>query len=1716
MSGNNSATGGDNKGVFHVFHSNSLEDLASLTAKLMEVNPPTDPFTPFEIIVPNAGMKNWLDIRIAQKRGISMLNRYSRPWSFAWQLLEQLGLVEASRPQERYRMDSMVWTIYTVLKEILEDRNNQQDNNLQAVFASISSYVRPAGREKENTGSGAAGTTKPDGDDKYFDWENCPWLSQDQAQRADTRLYQLSQAIAEIFDRYIIYRSRWLSAASASQVDYVKNFSCYSKSVSEDSSAVGDDASGSVSQALGKSLSAALEKLWAGVTPEDFKSLSRRQKLLIYHNIWQVALWKKVVEKNSPKSDDGNGVMLASGDRVREGHIAEMIDIFCRKLETDDSGIVSRLPKCLFVFGISSLEPLFIRMLKAMSRHVMVFYMYFNPCRSYWCDLVKQGPNIDSVLDRLKSHERRVVNTDNEEQGSVKVGYSVAELPETDSPSQEGESAQPVSATHNISEHCRRNRLLSSWGRQGSDNLFQLIECMDTDSEVFEDPFESEKAADAGAGDGKSKRGVLQLLQSRIFNDVEIDPFSAEALGQKQSDFIWENLEHNLEIHSCYSPLREVEAVYDRILRLFQTDPTLKPNDLVVMAPSISKYAPFIHGVFGRRNDLPELNIPYVISDQTYAQESTFLKSIYDLLFLPWRNIGASFVLSLLDVGQIQTRFGLSAADVARIGSWVQKATVRGDYDESGVYTSENSEDIEIMPIYSTWLRAIQRMAAGSVMPEGAHSWFGRILPTSVAQGQSMQTLASLSSLVRMLFELRKKLDEIIAEGGLTASGWLDFMQRDVVEAFFQEDDEIRSEILSLYEIITDLAAKFDNIDRKRLISLEVFTDCIKSAAGRKESFRPFMSGNVNFCTFVPMRSIPFRHIFMLGMNSVDFPRQDTAYDFDLMRRGNGMFASRGDRSSRNDDRYMFLETIMSASCGLYIYYVGRSNVNNAELNPSVLVTELLGFLSENIALEKYFTEFKQAREDFGANNSMEARISLAARVQKLIRDNVRELQKPVPLQDLATAEDASSRARLVFQDTLNLWDGENFVSGSTFQSYQRDWCPVAGDSRESREREFFLHWLRTFMASLELYPDVWVKCHDATARTRDKPKRLVLEQIVKGTLASGFSFRAQDGNSFALPDVDELLDLILSENNQDFNVFVESIWKIPGNGPSDRQQHFQRRQIMLDDMPKIILSALERENFSVSFDGYNARCSIGTLVTDAGSFRPDSDKYWECDKDGNRSLRTSLQEDMRTLTLKLSDLTEFMNDPLDRLYRVRFELPKDTDERFQSGIEDSEPLEQQKVEDFCQKDEIRNYCIRLGRELDDCDWGITDEEIKTQATPARTVSDVYNELTRKGKAIDMYLNDLKFSGAVPTGHAAVRDNESFAASDLLMTDCKDQFLMGIMRNRLIRMKQYQRADAIRVHVEFELDRLPEPYSLVFNQASGRKFKIVIEDTISDIYSDASGRFYHLYFRDINNEKKDHRKFLLEWFLLSLNSISSDRPVCCYYTIDSKIATEAMELYRCEPNPALAQVYLQELLISYLRGMAEPLVHITDHYKFHTDKDSDKTVVSKLAKTYRGSKIPDIVTFTADDSLTFAGIFAGRVPCIPSRYLAEDESGFGPALKALFHDSAAGCKDAERYVTSAGEIVDEDGNVLFAPDTETGKTVARLADVINKTSIFSSDFCKTDNENSHFGDETKFTVRQRLLFQKQSAIPLKRTVALAFLMQHWPAMLLARNATAKE
>jgi exodeoxyribonuclease V gamma subunit len=436
--------------------------------------------------------------------------------------------------------------------------------------------------------------------------------------------------------------------------------------------------------------------------------------------------------------------------------------------------------------------------------------------------------------------------------------------------------------------------LLATLGRQGRDFYAAINELDPGSDECFE------------AAGGTS---LLSRLQDQI---LELETPQG---GQRADD--------SIALHVCHSPMREIEVLYDQLLDLFETMPGLSPNEIVVMSPEIGRYAPLIEALFSEPGDRPP--IPYRVSDRSLLQSNPLVTAFLQLLELPGSRYPIGQLLTLLEQPAIQHRFGLDEEAVESLTRWLIAAGVRWGRD--GV--SKTAWDLPPDEA-NTWQSGLQRLLLGYAMPKASDELWRGVLPLDAAEGAEAERLGGLLDFCERLFALESELSQSREMGG-----WRDLLL-DLLERFFHPHDQSEEQLDELRQAIQGMADEAQEAGFEEQLSLELIRYRLNSLLEASDT-RGFLGGGVTFCALSPMRSLPFRVICLIGMNDDLFPRRQPALGFDLM---SGQFRF-GDRSRRADDRYLFLETLISARERLYISYVGQHQRDNSPLPASVVVDEL-------------------------------------------------------------------------------------------------------------------------------------------------------------------------------------------------------------------------------------------------------------------------------------------------------------------------------------------------------------------------------------------------------------------------------------------------------------------------------------------------------------------------------------------------------------------------------------------------------------------------------------------------------------------------------------------------------------------------------------------------------------------------------------------------------
>ena len=474
----------------------------------------------------------------------------------------------------------------------------------------------------------------------------------------------------------------------------------------------------------------------------------------------------------------------------------------------------------------------------------------------------------------------------------------------------------------------RGNRLLSSWGHQGR-QFFSLIHQMDGQSiELF-----SENKTDT----------LLGLIQQDI---LELNDRPTTAVDRKPH-----LPDHSLRIHACHSPMREVEVLYDQLLDILDSNRSIDPAEILIMTPDIATYAPLIHAIFSGALDGRSGQIPYTVADQNIPRESRVVQAFLHLLTLRDSRFEVSNILALLEFSCIRRRFGFQEADIPLLENWIADVNIRWGW---------NSKDRRRhgLPGFedNTWRQGLDRLLLGYAVKMENNTLFAGLLPhQNGIEGNDSRILGQFVFFAETLYHKISRMPETES-----LKGWTPFLG-DLIDVFFEDSDRYANDLQLLRAVFEKMGRISDSIDRPVDIDFDVVHQFIKKTLERASYGGGFMAGAVTFCAMLPMRSIPAKVIGILGMQHDAFPRQDHEPEFNLMTES----PKPGDRSKRYDDKYLFLEALLSARQIFYLSYVGRDIQDNAPKPPSVLVSELLEYIHGGFGIPESLMVIQQPLQAF-------------------------------------------------------------------------------------------------------------------------------------------------------------------------------------------------------------------------------------------------------------------------------------------------------------------------------------------------------------------------------------------------------------------------------------------------------------------------------------------------------------------------------------------------------------------------------------------------------------------------------------------------------------------------------------------------------------------------------------------------------------------------------
>ncbi len=560
------------------------------------------------------------------------------------------------------------------------------------------------------------------------------------------------------------------------------------------------------------------------------------------------------------------------------------------------------------VWGCSSMPLRQLALLKKLSQVTSVHFFCLNPCDSLWTDTlrddwsngksIEEPTELEELFDRTPlrqwaSHEREF----------FKHAVGISRLP----------------LVPRITETKARD-----WQKLTTSNLLKG-HISKTDGAIPQPP-----------------KGILQFLQAMLRGQQQNLP---------QTDLTKDD---TLTIHCCHNALREVEILHDHLLHLIEKG-NYTNSDIIVAAPDISVFVPYIEAVFQQPvidATGKEICLPYSVCGRSLGQMNPLGDALIALLDVGRNRYELPYVEKLLNYTEIRSRFGIEEDDIRQLVQWCKEAGIRWGKDEK----HEEKYGFPDFEAFS-WRQGFDRMLLGLAIDDddSVNDIWENVAPYSICDFPDGH--GKLQHLLAFLDALQQSEEKLAVSCALEE--WKERLKW-LMDTFFMSNLERKTYYRGLWNAIDGLLRGLEQSGYTGIeIPLAVIREAIVGRIGVPSEEPSFLGGAITFCNLQDARGLPCKVLCMLGMDNGAFPRRASTDSLNLVAE----YLLQENRSVSQQDRNFFLESLLATRDYLLIYYRGLDDTSEQRYYPSTLVSELKNYAEKLV---------EQSKENNGTNKQEE------------------------------------------------------------------------------------------------------------------------------------------------------------------------------------------------------------------------------------------------------------------------------------------------------------------------------------------------------------------------------------------------------------------------------------------------------------------------------------------------------------------------------------------------------------------------------------------------------------------------------------------------------------------------------------------------------------------------------------------------------------------------
>ncbi len=558
---------------------------------------------------------------------------------------------------------------------------------------------------------------------------------------------------------------------------------------------------------------------------------------------------------------------------------------------------LSNISKQIYVFGLTSIYPSQLNILKQLAKFAQINWYYITISNEYYGDLLS-----DTTKAKLQQKVLREPNL------SISDLYLI--------------SGNPLVAN------------LANFSRE----FIELLLANEIyNDEIIENP----------PLIPENKLDLLQLIQNDIYQiKYRIDSkYWFDLNNQYYTEPLAINNVSGLKFNICYNKMREVQVLFNELLKLISENPNLKLNDILVTAPNIDDYSSYLNAVFlneyAVNKDGDSIKLPIIITGNKPKRNTEVIDAIKFILNIPFE-IPVSYFIEILSQSAIIKGMELTAENIYMVKTWLWHNQVRFGYDKTD-YSRFEYKDFDI----NCFGRFIKNLILGVCLPKEINE-LNHDLPIYTFNNQVYvpydnleNSHISLINKVIIIIELICKIRTLVYKSALEYN----LFSLEELKSIFEE---FKASLFTDHKMQLELDKFIGTLNginianRINLMILNALIDDYLSNFNTKVLF----TSKITCASMQAVHHIPYKVIYILGMNWNEFPRLYSYNKLSILSNN----WSLADRNLNLEDKQLFLDTILSAKDFLFISYIGRSEKDNSEIKPSPLVGLLQNTIKESIA----------------------------------------------------------------------------------------------------------------------------------------------------------------------------------------------------------------------------------------------------------------------------------------------------------------------------------------------------------------------------------------------------------------------------------------------------------------------------------------------------------------------------------------------------------------------------------------------------------------------------------------------------------------------------------------------------------------------------------------------------------------------------------------------